>query len=161
MNYFVKKLGISITKYPLVTAIHSKISKFANKDLSPRFPDHVHVETTSICNARCIMCGYSVMRRTKGIMSDGLFDTVISQLIENRVKQVTLQFYGEPLLDKNIFSRIEALKKSKIFVIINTNASLLDQHNGRKLIESGLDRLNISFDSYSRETYNKIRINLD
>lgn len=126
MNYFVKKLGISLTKYPFVTAIHSKISIFASKDLSPRFPEHVHVETISICNARCIMCGYSVMRRPKGIMSNKLFDTVISQLLENRVKKVTLQFYGEPLLDKNIFSRIEALKKSKILVSINTNASLLD-----------------------------------
>ena len=161
MNIFVKNLGVSITKLPLVAAIHSKISKFRSKDLSPRFPEHVHVETINICNARCIMCGYSVMRRPRGIMSDDLFDTVISQLRDNRVRQVTLQFYGEPLLDKKIFSRIEALKKSKMLVSINTNASLLDQDNGRKLIEVGLDRLNISFDGYSRETYNKIKINLD
>ncbi len=94
-------------------------------------------------------------------MSDKLFDTVSSQLRDNGVKQITLQFYGEPLLDKKIFSRIEVLEKYKMSVCINTNASLLDQHNGRNLIETGLDRLNISFDGYSRETYNKIRINLD
>ena len=161
MNIFFKKLGGSTTKLPLVAAIHSKISNFKSRDLAPVFPEHVHVETSSICNAKCIMCGYSVMKRPKGIMSAKLFDTVRSQLRDNGVKQVTLQFYGEPLLDKKIFSRIVALKKSKMLVSINTNASLLDQDNGRKLIEAGLDRLNISFDGYSRETYNKIRINLD
>lgn len=161
MIFIIKKLGIALVQSTFGSAIHSKISKFASKDLSPRFPEHVHVETINICNARCIMCGYSVMRRPRGIMSDDLFDTVISQLRNNGVRQVTLQFYGEPLLDKKIFSRIAALKKSKMLISINTNASLLDQDNGRKLIEAGLDRLNISFDGYSRETYNKIRINLD
>ncbi len=161
MIFIIKKLGIALVQSTFGSAIHSKISKFASKDLSPRFPEHVHVETINICNARCIMCGYSVMRRPRGIMSDDLFDTVISQLRNNGVRQVTLQFYGEPLLDKKIFSRIAALKKSKMLISINTNASLLDQDNGRKLIEAGLDRLNISFDGYSRETYNNIRINLD
>ena len=125
-----------------------------------RLPPLVHIETTNVCNARCTMCSYPIMERRKGYMTDELFAKVLRDCADMGVKDVNLQFLGEPLLDRKIGERIRAAKEFGFRVQMVTNASLLDESMSSQLLASGLDELKISMDGFTEKTYEDIRIGL-
>jgi radical SAM protein with 4Fe4S-binding SPASM domain len=65
-----------------------------------------------------------------------------------------LWHYGEPFLNPAIFWMIEYAKRKDIIVAISSNLSLLTEEKSRKLIESRLDYLIVSFDGASEYSYN-------
>ena len=71
---------------------------------------------------------------------------------------VVLHSWGEPLLHKRILEMIRYAKERDLFVETSTNATRLDEETSRKLIESGLDRVYLSMDGLTKETYEKVRV---
>ena len=67
------------------------------------------------------------------------------------------QFFGEPLVDKELGTRIKAAKGLGLKVSTFSNGSLLTEDKARMLIESGLDELKFSIDSHRPEVYEQIR----
>ena len=121
-------------------------------------PTRINIEATNLCNADCIMCPRSSHTRKQNIMSMELFKKIINDLSQIKtIKEVSLSGFGEPLIDKNIYEKITyAKKKGEWNTIIFTNGALLDENNSKKLIDSGLDVLNISFNGGSKEVYEEI-----
>jgi len=71
-----------------------------------------------------------------------------------------LQLFGEPLLNPNVFEMIRYAKERTVYeVVMNTNATLLDENSASRVVTSGLDRIVLSFEGSSRETYEQIRRN--
>ncbi|MBT0160757.1 radical SAM protein [Candidatus Bathyarchaeota archaeon A05DMB-2] len=66
---------------------------------------------------------------------------------------------GEALLHPRIFDMIRYTREAGIHSRLHTNATVLTEEKSRKLIESGLDYLSFSFDGYSKEEYERIRVN--
>tara|TARA_B110000503_G_C7169209_1_gene423455 strand:- start:1069 stop:1956 length:888 start_codon:yes stop_codon:yes gene_type:complete len=129
-------------------------------------PEVIYIETTSVCNAKCIMCPHEQMERKQGTMSDLNFETTINGMKDIDLTNLTLFLHkeGEPLLDRKLVDRIKYVKanlKGIKEVIINTNASRLTEEVAIGLLNSGLDKIYFSLDGASPDTYNKIRINLD
>lgn len=129
-------------------------------------PKVIYIETTNLCNAKCIMCPHEKLTRKLGFMENKIFTKVVqdckSQKIEN--KQIFLHKEGEPLLDNEIFEKIEYLKKEigvKNEIGLNTNAMLLTPEKSKQLIQSGLDTVYFSLDGVEKEAYENIRKNLD
>ncbi|MFH1307824.1 MAG: radical SAM/SPASM domain-containing protein [archaeon] len=136
--------------------IHKKYSSYSNK------PNFIRIETTNFCNSKCTFCPHKSMKRKKGVIAENLFKAVIDQAADWRVKEVHLQNFGEPLMDKNLGKRIKYAKSKNIpKVVLFTNASLLSDKKSQEIIQSGLDTLFISFEGYSKEIYNSSRIGLD
>jgi radical SAM protein with 4Fe4S-binding SPASM domain len=100
------------------------------------------------------------MERRKGYMTDELFAKVLRDCRDMSVKDVNLQFLGEPLLDRKICHRIRAAKQFGFRVQMVSNASLLDETMSSELLASGLDELRISMDGFTKKTYQDIRIGL-
>jgi len=122
------------------------------------FPPIVRVETTNACNAKCIICPHSELKRPIVRMDDELFDRIIEECSGRRVREMHLHNFGEPLLDKKLEERVKAakqagLRKVKIF----SNGALLNESRAAGLIEAGLDEIKISFDGASREEFEHIR----
>jgi len=68
--------------------------------------------------------------------------------------------WGEPLLNKEIFKMIEYVQKYLLVTKVDTNLNVeMDVADAIKLISSGLDRLNVSLDGASQETYGVYRRN--
>ena len=117
------------------------------------------IETTSKCNFTCPMCiqsdGYPATKN----MSKDLFDKILSEIVINEIPSVAMNQVNEPLLDKKIFDRIEAVSKVETVcdIHMNTNASLLNEERSIKIINSNLTRLLIGFDGFSKKTYEKVR----
>jgi MoaA/NifB/PqqE/SkfB family radical SAM enzyme len=101
------------------------------------------------------------MKRKKGVMAETIFRKIVKDAVDFGVDQIQLQGYGEPLLDTAILDRIRFVKKYGLKVVMNTNASLLNENTARDLIEAGLDDVFISLDAHSKETYAAIRPPLD
>jgi MoaA/NifB/PqqE/SkfB family radical SAM enzyme len=66
--------------------------------------------------------------------------------------------YGEPFINQSLCSMITYAKQQRMYVVTSTNGHFLDRGDTIKdLLESGLDRLIISLDGASPETYNLYR----
>ncbi len=67
-------------------------------------------------------------------------------------------FQGEPYLNPNFLNMVEFAKKHNIYTATSTNAHYLKDSVAKRTIESGLDRLIISIDGTTQETYSSYRI---
>jgi MoaA/NifB/PqqE/SkfB family radical SAM enzyme len=52
---------------------------------------------------------------------------------------------------------VRYLKQRGVYVLFNTNGTVLNERNGRALIEAGLDELRVSLDASTRESYIAVR----
>ena len=123
----------------------------------PYMPLKLHLEPTSHCNLRCVMCPQS-MGATKGngYMDMGLYRKIIGEAKEF-VLEINLFFRGEPLLHPQIVDMVRIARESGIAVHLNTNATLLRGELIERLLDSGLDKLTVSFDAGEKEAYEKMR----
>ena len=137
--------------------------KYASYELglekAPTFPDRVYVESTNVCNLDCIMCptGLHIDTRPKGFMDWELYTSIIDE-IAPFAEAVVLHSWGEPLLHKRIIDMIEYAKERNLSVETSTNATRLTEDVARRLIESGLDRIYLSMDGLTKETYERVRV---
>ena len=67
--------------------------------------------------------------------------------------RVVLHGVGEPMLVKDLPRMIRYLKDRGIYVLFNTNGTLLAPKKRRELIDTGLDELRVSLDAAERETF--------
>jgi radical SAM protein with 4Fe4S-binding SPASM domain len=164
-NYLGYNLGRKVLSTPFIvnskaydSAYEKKISKTIEK-LEKKFPLGVDIGVTNACNANCIMCPHSRLKKI-GTMDMELYKKIIDNCEKLKIKTITLSFFGEPLLDPTLIEKIKYAKSKGMYVAFYSNASLLNEKWARELIESKLDSITISFDGYSKETYEKIRKNL-
>ena len=64
---------------------------------------------------------------------------------------------GEPMLVKNLPKMVRYLKERGTYVLFNTNGTVLNEKNGRALIEAGLDELRVSLDAATAKSYLAVR----
>jgi len=115
------------------------------------------IESTNHCNLNCMMCPRRHMTRKVEHMKLDTFKKIIDQS-KGFVYEVGLDLFGEPLMCPDIFNMIRYAKDSGIKnVAMSTNATLLNESNAKKILESDLDLLVIDLDGYTKETYEKIR----
>lgn len=125
------------------------------------FPKRVQVETTSYCNAKCIMCPQPIMPRRNRHMEGELFKKIMSELSEHRdtLKVLSLHFLGEPLMDPMLFERVREAKAAGIKEVqLNTNAQLLDEEKAASLLRSGIDAVTFSLGGLETEVQEDRRV---
>jgi len=128
------------------------------------FPKYLQIETSRVCNARCPFCAIDQWDKSTPVMKDSLFEKIVSELKEysHWIEFVAIQRAGEPLLDKKIAKRVQALKEIGIKkVSLSTNASLLTEKKAQELLEAGLDELMLSIDAVEKKRYEMMRVGLN
>ena len=121
-------------------------------------PDVVLIENTNHCNAKCIMCPHSKMKRNKGTMSLELYKHIIDACIVLGIQRIQITGVGETLLDPLLFERIRYEKKEGIQEVnIFSNASLLTPQKQEMLLTSGVDLVFLSVDGFDPKSYEDIR----
>lgn len=132
---------------------------FRSKDIHWGMPYSVSMEPTTSCNLRCKECpsGLRQFSRNTGYMAEDTFKNTVDQLHKHLMYMI-LYFQGEPYLNKHLFEFVSYARKKKIYTATSTNAHFLSDENCRKTIQSGLDRLIVSFDGIGQETYEKYRV---
>ncbi len=127
-------------------------------------PIGISIEPTTSCNLRCPECpsGLRSFTRPTGMLQEKVFSDVIDQL-SPVLMNLTFYFQGEPYLNPKFLDMVAYAASKNIFTSTSTNAHYLNDEQAKRTVESGLDRLIISIDGVSQETYEQYRVggNLD
>jgi len=122
-------------------------------------PTRLWIELSSRCNLECRLCvNKDIPSNLKGDMDFSLYKKIIDE-VKGYVYDINLFHRGEPLLHPDLISIINYADDRNIKTRIHTNATLLTPELGKKIIRSGLDLISLSFDGYTKETYEKNRVN--
>lgn len=125
--------------------------------------DGIQIQTTSRCQGRCIICPYSTSWHAKnpGDMDDRTFEIIIDQIKDIPTGKICPYLENEPLMDPKLFERIRIIRDTCTYGLIEvaTNALLLDDERGRKLIDLLAEyphEIWISFHGADKESYETV-----
>jgi radical SAM protein with 4Fe4S-binding SPASM domain len=110
------------------------------------------VETTAKCNIYCPMCPRETHPQPKEDMTDEVYARLVEQA-GGSAEHMMLIGLGEPLLDPKIFDRIHHCHRHGVSTLISTNGTLLDEKAAERLLATPLEHITLSFDGYSKETF--------
>jgi molybdenum cofactor biosynthesis enzyme MoaA len=131
------------------------------RDRAPRLPEIVQIESTNICNAKCVFCPRDEMHRRQGIMTFDLFRKIVDECAEVGITHVRVHNYGEPFVDRQLVEKVRYAKEKGIQEVgMISNGSLITEEVARGMIEAGLDAINISVDASGKEVFESTRIGL-
>lgn len=133
------------------------------KFFAGNFPLHLDIEISRVCNLRCPFCStrYEPKRAHDGFMDLDTFKKIIDEGAKEGLCAIKLNsgVRGEPLKNPSVVEMVDYAKKKGIMdVYFNTNAALLTPAIGKQLIDSGLDRLSISFEGITPKVYEAYRV---
>lgn len=121
-------------------------------------PISIAIEPTTACNLKCPECpsGLRSFTRPTGKLDVSLFSKIIHD-VSDHIIYLTFYFQGEPYLNPDFLEMVKVASRQNIYTTTSTNAHFLDDKQAKKTVESGLDRLIISIDGASQETYESYR----
>jgi radical SAM protein with 4Fe4S-binding SPASM domain len=122
-------------------------------------PISISFEPTTSCNLRCPECpsGLRAFTRPTGMLEEDLFKNTIDELHKTLIYLI-FYFQGEPFLNPKFLDLVTYASSKGLYTATSTNAHYLNDSNAKKTVESGLDRLIISIDGTTQETYEAYRI---
>jgi radical SAM protein with 4Fe4S-binding SPASM domain len=135
------------------------ISRITGKPLQWGLPVSLSFEPTTSCNLRCPECpsGLRSFTRPTGMLQPELFRKVMNE-VGDQLWYLIFYFQGEPYLNPDFLELVKQASEKGVYTATSTNAHYLNDQNAKRTIESGLDRLIISIDGTTQETYEQYRI---
>ncbi len=122
-------------------------------------PVSISFEPTTSCNLRCPECpsGLRAFTRPTGMLEKDFFSQTIDE-IHKDLLYLIFYFQGEPYLNTSFLDMVKYASDKGIYTATSTNAHYLNDEAARKTVESGLDRLIISIDGTTQDTYKQYRV---
>jgi MoaA/NifB/PqqE/SkfB family radical SAM enzyme len=125
-------------------------------EVAPRPPVCLYLEVTNRCNLLCTTCPRTYEElEPPADMGWELFTSIVDQASD--LARAVLHGVGEPMLVANLPRMVKFLKDRGVYVLFNTNGTVLSERNGRALIDAGLDELRVSLDASNRASFKAIR----
>ena len=134
-------------------------SMWSKKPVQWGLPISLSFEPTTSCNLRCPECpsGLRSFTRPTGMLQKDFFKETMDEVGKD-LTYLIFYFQGEPYLNPDFLDMVKYANNKKIYTATSTNAHYLNDANAKKTIESGLDRLIISIDGTTQDTYEQYRI---
>ncbi len=119
----------------------------------------VYVEPTNQCNLDCVTCMRNVWEEPPGRMSEVVFQRILEG-IQTFQPTPTVFFggYGEPLTHPRVCKWVEQAHQAGAAVELITNGILLNEPMARQLMSAGLNRIWVSLDGATPESYSDVRL---
>ncbi|MCL4545928.1 MAG: radical SAM protein [Chloroflexi bacterium] len=132
-------------------------------------PLHAQIGVADPCNHRCVMCwdhppvdrvdAGTALRFAgfrEGLMPFDQFRSIVDDLYRLGTRRIDLVGRGEPTLNKHIAEMVEFAKSRSMYVTMTTNGSRLDLELAQRFVSADLDRLKISLNAGTPETYPRV-----
>lgn len=134
-------------------------SLITKKPVQWGLPVSISFEPTTSCNLRCPECpsGLRAFTRPTGMLQKDFFSETIDE-IHKDLLYLIFYFQGEPYLNTSFLDMVKYASDKGIYTATSTNAHYLNDEAARKTVESGLDRLIISIDGTTQDTYKQYRV---
>lgn len=138
------------------------LTRLLRRPIQWGLPMTISIEPTTACNLRCPECpsGLRQFTRPTGNLKAGFFRRILDEL-GDRLTWLIFYFQGEPYINPDFLAMVAEASQRGIYTITSTNGHFLNDDNARRTIESGLDRLIISVDGTTQETYENYRVGGD
>ena len=81
------------------------------RDRSPILPEIVQIESTNICNAKCVFCPRDEMHRRQGVMAMDLFRKIVDECAQLGITHIRVHNYGEPFMDRRLTEKVRYAKQ--------------------------------------------------
>lgn len=131
------------------------------------YPLFVSVEPANVCQLRCPECpvglrntGIPGYRDTGRFMSLEVWHRVLAE-VKDTAWVIQFYFQGEPLLNKDLPQMIREAHEAGLYTIVSTNAQAMTAELAEALVSSGLDRIIVSMDGLTQESYGAYRVGGD
>jgi tungsten cofactor oxidoreducase radical SAM maturase len=128
--------------------------------LLPRVPDvrKLYVEPTTVCNLNCRTCIRNVWEDPKAHMEMETFQRLLEQMKTlPELQRVVFSGLGEPLTHPHLLEMVRLVRERGLAVTIGSNGLLMDRATSRELVQLGVDRLILSLDGVTPDTYAGVR----
>jgi MoaA/NifB/PqqE/SkfB family radical SAM enzyme len=157
---YLHERELALARSPECRANYERYQAFRRRGTQPDYlPVKLDIENVSRCNFRCTMCTVSDWHHGQRASDLKLED--FKRLIDEQIGlvEIKLQGLGEPTMQRDdYFAMIRYARAKHIWVRTTTNASLLHlKGNHRKMIDSGVNEVQISIDGATREVFESIR----
>lgn len=135
------------------------ISRIGKRGVIWGTPFSLSIEPTTACNLGCPECPSGLKQFTR---PTGKLDLLLHQQMLEQVRKtvfyINYYFQGEPFLHPSFLALIKEAKKHNIYTATSTNAHFISEQKAQEIVASGLDRLIISIDGLTQETYENYRV---
>lgn len=123
------------------------------------YPNIIQIESTNVCNAKCIMCKHLISNNLNG----GFITMDVLKKMSNifpYIDIVILHGFGEPFLTPQIKDMLEFYLSYGIKLVTNTNLSVLPNEI-IPMLNDAFYQINVSCDGCTQETFQGIRKGID
>lgn len=122
-------------------------------------PAFIRLEPSAHCNLRCCWAQRQPKHpalRPRGHAEPDLARRIVDQ-IGDRLYQVILCHWGEPLLNSRLPELVRIFHEAGIYTTFDTNMTLMTPELAEALVKAGLDRVSASIDGLTQESYAQYR----
>ncbi len=157
LNYLGKQTPRRVFNAGKVLASYY-LTRLLKRPVQWGLPITVSLEPTTACNLRCPECpsGLRAFSRPTGNLRADFFRQVVDELSPD-LSCLIFYFQGEPYINPDFLDMVNYAQHKGLYTITSTNGHFLSDDNARRTIEAGLDRLIISVDGTTQETYEAYR----
>lgn len=126
------------------------------------FPNKITIDIGNVCNLKCPLCptGRGDPGVKRGFMKLEDYKRIIDE-VGPYLTKLELHNWGEPLLNKDLIPMIQYAKTRNIPVQISTNLTVLTKETADALMATRLEKIFISCDAASADTYSIYRVGGD
>ena len=168
IKFIIKKLGFKAAYRYLLVKLFARAEDSGKSILDPLwkispqlvfYPFTLEIEVTTKCNLRCIMCEHTYWQKDEWDNRDLSFED-FKRIVDQFPNLIWINLTGEgsPFLNKDYLRMIEYVKSRLIFTVVIDSFTWLDEKVARQLIKLGVDKVRVSIDAATKETYKKIRV---
>ncbi len=117
------------------------------------FPKYIQIETSVVCNSKCVFCPHEEMERGPNYMEDWVWKKIID---ESRGKGIIYRPFmiNEPLIDPRMPEIVRYIKQDPTAKVeFNSNGNLAVKTDVEALIASNIDWVRFSLDGFTAESF--------
>ena len=155
----LSRLGL---EQKLKNFIHIEKQKLNRDEYVLGYPYWLTIDPTNFCTLKCPFCptGQGRNSRTKATLSLDNFKKIIDELGPYLI-HIDFCNWGEPLLNKQIYEMIKIAQQYRIDTKVDSNLNHFSEEDAEKMIVAGLNKIIVSIDGITPQTYSKYRVGGD
>ena len=137
-------------------AYYHFVDPAGREPLAGREPVCLYLEVTNECNLACKTCPITFGKvEEPASLNLTQVQSLVSQF--SAIERVVLHGVGEPLLNRELPKIIDWLKTRGIYVLFNSNGTIMNRRWSEALISCSLDEVRISLDAATPESFAWVR----
>ena len=121
-------------------------------------PISIMIEPACVCNLKCFLCPtpHRYMTRKQGVMKYDTYQRFLDN-VKNFALVFNFNFAGEPFLNPELFKMVKAASENKIYTLVDTNATLIDDNRIQEILDSNLNILIVNIDNIDPTKFEQFR----